>query len=69
MTQTKKKKKKKRAVVLGNFLYRGVLLIRIIVGQRFTVLAVSASEGAVWDIFSSLSYFFSFSNFLVDGSK
>ena len=47
-----------RAVVLSNFQFRGALLIWITEGQGPTLLAVGAGR---FDIFSQLSYLFSFS--------
>ena len=49
-----------------NFQCRGVLLIRIIVGQGPTALAVGAGGGCL-DIFSLIYHFFSFSLSLGEG--
>ena len=49
-----------------NFQYRDVLLLWISVGQGPTVLAVDA-DGSCLDIFSLLSFLFSFSLSLGDG--
>ena len=55
-----------QAMVLGNFQYRDVLLIWIIVvGQRPTVLAVGAG-GVFEHLFSHLTFLFPFSFSLGD---
>ena len=49
-----------QAMVLGNFQYRDVLIIGIIVGQGPTVLAVGAG-GVFEHLFSRLTFLFSLS--------
>ena len=50
-----------------NFQCRGVLLIKIIVGQGPIALAVGAVGGCFGHFFSHLSFLFSFSLSLEDG--
>ena len=50
-----------------NFQCRGVLLVRMIVGQGPIALAVGADGGLFGHFFSHLSYLFSFSLSLGDG--
>ena len=50
-----------------NFQCRGVLLVRMIVGQGPIALAVGADRGVFGHFFSHLSFLFSFSLSLGDG--
>ena len=51
-----------------NFQCQGVLLIRIVVGQGPAALAVGAGGGCLDIFFSRLSFLFSFSLSLGDGT-
>ena len=57
-----------RAMVLGKFQYRDLLLIWIIVGQGITVITVTAGEGCCGYFFSRLSYLFCSFFSLEDGT-